>query len=52
MKDEQSASTATNRRKQYSEPKLTEYGSVAKLTMVKGGSFVELGTNKKTTNCL
>jgi len=38
--------------KQYSAPQLTEYGSVAKLTMAKGGSFVELGTNKKTTSCL
>ena len=37
--------------KQYSAPVLIEYGSVAKLTMVKGGSFSEL-TNKKTTNCL
>ena len=38
--------------KRYSAPQLTEYGSVAKLTMVKGGSFVELGTNKKTGSCL
>jgi hypothetical protein len=38
--------------KQYSTPQLTEYGSVAKLTMVKGGSFVEFGTNKRTTSCL
>ena len=38
--------------KQYSAPQLTEYGSVAKLTMTKGGSFNEIGTNKKTTSCL
>jgi hypothetical protein len=38
-------------RKQYSAPVLTEYGSVAKLTMVKGGSFREL-TTKKDTACL
>ena len=37
--------------KQYSAPVLIEYGSVAKLTMVKGGSFREL-TVKKTTSCL
>jgi hypothetical protein len=37
--------------KPYATPVLIEYGSVAKLTMVKGGSFSEFG-NKKTTNCL
>jgi hypothetical protein len=37
--------------KRYSTPQLTEYGSVAKLTH-KGGSFVELGTNKKAASCL
>ena len=37
--------------KPYSAPVLIEYGSVAKLTMVKGGSFSEFG-NKKTTSCL
>ena len=38
--------------KRYSTPALTEYGSVAKLTMVKGGSFVEVPSGKKTTSCL
>jgi hypothetical protein len=37
--------------KRYSAPVLIEYGSVAKLTMVKGGSFKEL-TVKKTASCL
>ena len=53
MKDANgSAHDAPKGGKPYSAPVLTEYGSVAKLTMVKGGSFVELGTNKKTTSCL
>lgn len=38
--------------KRYSAPVLTEYGSVSKLTMAKGGSFVETPTQKKTTQCL
>jgi len=38
--------------KRYSAPVLTEYGSVSKLTMAKGGSFVESPTQKKTTACL
>lgn len=38
--------------KRYSAPVLTEYGSVSKLTMAKGGSFVETPTQKKTTVCL
>lgn len=38
--------------KRYSAPVLTEYGSVSKLTMNKGGSFVEAPTQKKTTSCL
>lgn len=46
------ASDVPTRGKPYSTPQLTEYGSVAKLTMAKGGSFVELGTAKKTTSCL
>jgi hypothetical protein len=37
--------------KRYTAPVLTEYGSVAKLTMAKVGSFREL-TNKKDTSCL
>lgn len=39
-------------RKRYSAPVLTEYGSVSKLTMAKGGSFLETPTQKKTTACL
>lgn len=38
--------------KRYSAPVLTEYGSVAKLTMAKGGSFRENPTQKRTTSCL
>ena len=38
--------------KRYSAPRLTEYGSVAKLTMLKGGSFVETVSSKRTTSCL
>ena len=38
--------------KRYSAPRLTEYGSVAKLTMLKGGSFAEVPSGKKTTSCL
>lgn len=50
--DRQPQQHEPNGGKQYSAPVLTEYGSVAKLTMTKGGSFTELGTNKKTTSCL
>ncbi len=39
-------------RKSYSAPVLTEYGSVSKLTMAKGGSFVESPTLKKSNSCL
>jgi hypothetical protein len=49
--DRQTPQHQPNGAKQYSAPVLIEYGSVAKLTMTKGGSFREL-TNKKTTNCL
>jgi hypothetical protein len=38
--------------KRYSPPVLTEYGSVSKLTMAKGGSFLETPTQKKTASCL
>jgi hypothetical protein len=38
--------------KHYAAPVLTEYGSVSKLTMAKGGSFLETPTQKKTTSCL
>ena len=38
--------------KRYSAPVLTEYGSVSKLTMAKGGSFVESPTQKKNSSCL
>ena len=38
--------------KRYSAPVLTEYGSDSKLTMGKGGSFVETPTQKKTAVCL
>ena len=38
--------------KRYSAPVLTEYGSVSKLTMAKGGSFRETPTQKKSTSCL
>ena len=40
------------RGKRYSAPVLTEYGSVAKLTMAKGGSFFESPSAKKSTSCL
>ena len=38
--------------KRYSAPVLTEYGSVSKLTMTKGGSFLETPTQKRATSCL
>lgn len=38
--------------KHYSAPVLTEYGSVAKLTMAKNGSFFESVSAKKSTSCL
>lgn len=38
--------------KHYSAPVLTEYGSVSKLTMAKGGSFLETPTQKMSTSCL
>lgn len=38
-------------KKTYAPPTLTEYGSVAKLTMVKGTSDVEISPNKKK-HCL
>lgn len=34
-------------KKVYTRPTLTEYGSVAKLTMVKGTTLVEISPNKK-----
>ena len=37
--------------KQYSRPVLTEYGSVAKLTMVKGNTVVE-GAGQLKQSCL
>lgn len=38
-------------KKSYAPPTLTEYGSVAKLTMVKGTTNTE-GTPNKKTQCL
>ena len=38
-------------KKAYARPTLTEYGSVAKLTMTKGSTNVEISPNKKT-GCL
>ena len=38
-------------RKPYTPPTVTEYGSVAKLTMTKGTTQVEISPNKKTA-CL
>ena len=38
-------------RKPYTRPTVTEYGSVAKLTMAKGTTTVE-GTPNKKTPCL
>lgn len=38
-------------KKAYASPTLTEYGSVAKLTMVKGSTNVEISPNKKA-GCL
>jgi hypothetical protein len=52
MNESEPAPVKPNAGKRYSAPVLTEYGSVAKLTMVKGGSFKELTTAKKTTSCL
>ena len=43
--------SASGRKKAYARPTLTEYGSVAKLTMVKGTSDVEISPNKKQ-HCL
>ena len=34
-------------KKSYASPKLTEYGSVSKLTMAKGSSATEIVANKK-----
>ena len=38
-------------KKIYARPTITEYGSVAKLTMVKGSTSVEITPNKKS-GCL
>ena len=38
-------------KKAYARPTLTEYGSVAKLTMTKGSTNVEISPNKRT-GCL
>jgi hypothetical protein len=35
-------------KKMYAAPTLTEYGSVAKLTMAKGTTLIEITPNKKT----
>ena len=45
--DKQNASEMT-RRKPYKTPTLTEYGSVAKLTMAKGSTVLESPSAKKT----
>ena len=53
MKDSNAkAPDAPTGRKRYSAPVLTEYGSVSKLTMGKGGSFAEPPAGKKSSACL
>ena len=42
----------TPRKKPYARPKLTEYGSVAKLTMAKGSTTAESGVPNKKAGCL
>jgi len=39
-------------KKPYTRPTLTEYGSVAKLTMLKGTTTTEITANKKRATCL
>jgi hypothetical protein len=41
------AASADGRKKAYARPTLTEYGSVAKLTMLKGTTQSEISPNKK-----
>ena len=46
------AKAPTKAKKSYAPPKLTEYGSVAKLTMAKGSTLTEIVANKKQGGCL
>jgi hypothetical protein len=39
--------TAGRKKKAYARPKLTEYGSVSKLTMAKGTTILETPTQQK-----
>jgi hypothetical protein len=51
--DAAGAVSADGRKKVYARPTLTEYGSVAKLTMAKGTTSAEGGVpNKKSGSCL
>jgi hypothetical protein len=43
---------ANETKKPYTAPTLTEYGSVSKLTMVKGSTVVEAGSPNKKQGCL
>jgi hypothetical protein len=43
---------AVRPKKPYTAPTLTECGSVAKLTMAKGTTDIEISPNKKRTTCL
>jgi hypothetical protein len=43
---------AARPKKAYTPPTLTECGSVAKLTMAKGTTDIEISPNKKRAGCL
>jgi hypothetical protein len=45
--DAADAASPDSRKKAYTRPTLTEYGSVAKLTMAKGSTAFEISPNKK-----
>jgi hypothetical protein len=49
--DAAAAASPDGRKKAYARPTLTEYGSVAKLTMAKGSTSFEISPNKKVS-CL
>ena len=50
--DGRAAPEAGNKKKPYKPPKLTEYGSVSKLTMAKGSTLIEAGSPNKKLGCL
>ena len=51
-RDAADAGSSEEPKKPYAPPKLTEYGSVSKLTMAKGSTDVEIVPNKKRGACL